>query len=458
MGNIKLGVAPTRRDMFIPEEAVKYKNLVLKKLKELNIDFVDLEWLNEEGILMETADVDKVIKRFQDEKVDAVFTPHCNFGNEACVARLGRALKKPLLLWGPRDDAPLADGLRQRDSQCGMFATSKVLQRYNVPFSYIVNSRVDDEVFVTGLKRFIAAAGVVKTFQNMRIGQIGTRPESFLSVIYNEGSLLEKFGIEVVPIPIPEFIDRAKALMDGNDLRLEEGIQFTKKRIPNAEEDFYRKHAAIKYALKDFAAEKGLSAIAFQCWNAMQTMLNIMPCYTMSELVEEGLPVICETDVSGAVTAAMVQAAVENTTPLFFADVTVRHPTNDNAELLWHCGPFPYSLKKEGAPADISKHYTLSSQCCGAGEWQLKDGEMTICRMDETNGKYKMLLAKCKTCDGPKNRGTYVWAEFSDWEKLEQKLMYGPYIHHVAGIYADIIPVMQEAVRFLPDIELDIFE
>ena len=36
----------------------------------------------------------------------------------------------PVLLWGPRDERPDENGVRLRDSQCGLFATGKVLRRF----------------------------------------------------------------------------------------------------------------------------------------------------------------------------------------------------------------------------------------------------------------------------------------------------------------------------------------
>ena len=36
----------------------------------------------------------------------ALFMPHCNFGSEEVVGKLGKAIGKPFLLWGPRDQAP----------------------------------------------------------------------------------------------------------------------------------------------------------------------------------------------------------------------------------------------------------------------------------------------------------------------------------------------------------------
>ncbi len=46
----------------------------------------------------------------------------------------------PTLLWGPRDEAPLADGTRLRDSLCGTLATSKVLNSVSLSASPCVNT------------------------------------------------------------------------------------------------------------------------------------------------------------------------------------------------------------------------------------------------------------------------------------------------------------------------------
>jgi len=83
----------------------------MSKIKEIlgnvhDVKIVDIDWLNEEGLLFETADVPKVEAHFRQAGVDAVFVPHCNFGQEEVVGKLGKALGKPFLLWGPRDEAP----------------------------------------------------------------------------------------------------------------------------------------------------------------------------------------------------------------------------------------------------------------------------------------------------------------------------------------------------------------
>ena len=165
---LKLGFAPTRRNVFSKKDAQEHKMLIEKKLKAWNVDFVGLDWLNEEGLIYDPKDALSVAERFRNAGVNAIFAPHVNFGTEEAVAKLSRELNLPLLLWGPRDDAPLPDGSRTRDTQCGLFATGKLLRRFGVPFTYIVNSSVDDSLFERGFKNFLAAASVVSVFSSRR--------------------------------------------------------------------------------------------------------------------------------------------------------------------------------------------------------------------------------------------------------------------------------------------------
>ena len=52
--------------------------------------------------------------------------------------------------------------------------------------------------------------------------------------------------------------------------------------------------------------------------------------------------------------------------------------------------------------------------------------------------------------DGPETTGTYVWFEADNWKRWEEKkLMFGPYIHHVGGVYGNYKKVLREAARYL---------
>ena len=192
MKTIKLGFAPTRRSIFSAPDAIKYANLTRERLNQLGVSYVDITDINQEGLLYSEQDRIKIAEKFKAEKIDGLFFPHGNFGTEYECARLAKELQVPVLLWGPRDERPDEKGIRLRDSQCGLFATGKVLRRFQVPFTYMTNCRLEDEAFERGIRDFLAVCNVVKVFRSTRILQIGPRPFDFWSTMCNEGELLEK--------------------------------------------------------------------------------------------------------------------------------------------------------------------------------------------------------------------------------------------------------------------------
>lgn len=456
---VKLGLAPTRRIIFSKEDAHRFKALTEEKLTALGIDFVDIDGINDEGLLYKEEDVDKVVERFKAEKVDALFFPHFNFGTEDIVCKVANEMKLPILLWGPRDEAPMADGTRLRDSQCGLFATSKVLRRFNLPFSYIPNCDLENPAFERGIRTFAGAVNVVKAFKKMRILQISTRPADFWTVMCNEGELLERFGVQIRPITMSEFTNRIVALESANDPEVAKTVEFLRNNVEICvpDKDVVRL-AALKTVMKRYAEEYGCSAIAIQCWSALQEVLQVMPCMGNSLLTDEGIPVVCETDIHGAITAVMAQAAAMGSTPPFFADWTVRHPGNENGELLQHCGPWPISLMKPGSKARFGRAWAFDEHCSGTVNGELKGGDISIIRFDGDHGNYSILMGKAKGIEGPFTLGTYLWIEVENWIALEEKIINGPYIHHCVGIHADILPVIYEACNYIPGVKPDFYD
>ena len=445
MAKIKLGFAPTRRSIFSAPDAVKYRGLTKDRLNELGIDFVDIDDINDEGLLYDENDRLKILEKFKAEGIDGLFFPHCNFGTEYVCARLARDMGLPVLLWGPLDERPDENGVRLRDTQCGLFATGKVMRRFRVPFTYMTNCRLNDPVFERGLRDFIAVCNVVKTFRSIRILQIGPRPFDFWSTMCNEGELLEKFNVQLSPIPLPELTDEVKAAKEeGTEVK--KVIEYIRANMEVCIRDNELENvAALKVAMSRLVKKYGCKAAAIQCWNALQGELGIMPCAANSLLNDEGIPVVCETDIHGAITALLAEAAGMGTTRTFFADWTIRHPDIQNGELLQHCGPWPISIAKEKAKLT----YPLAFDHPGSLTAEAKHGDLTLCRFDGDGGEYSLLLGNAKGVEGPKGMGTYLWVEVDNIKRLEAKIVEGPYIHHCVGIHKDVVPVLYEACKYI---------
>lgn len=459
--SVKIGLAPMRRDVtprpgiFNWEKAEERgraaSDYIEKKYTNGNVTFVNLKGINPVGVMYSDADADAVIRRFSEEKVDAVFIINSNFGNEEIAAKVGKALGRPVLIWAPLDDVFEPDGMRYTDSQCGLFGVSRNLQRNNVPFSYIESCRIGDGLFDREFKRFISVACMVKNFRGMKIAQVGMRPKPFCSVIFNEGELVQKFGIQVIPVNLAVILDKYNRILAERDAELEEGAKLLLSRyeMDDLTPPLLKKIYAFVLLYQQIFSEYGVDAVSAECWTAMQLLVGAMPCTAYSILADMGYIVSCESDLHGAVTMALLSCASLGKKVPFFGEFTVRHPENKNGQLLWHCGPFAYSLKAEDSPA---KQVNMR-------QWfRVKDGSYTIARFEQDNGNYTLLEGTFRSTDGPYTFGTYLWAEFDNLSRWERKLIEGPYIHHMAEIEGDYTEELKEFCKYVPGLAVDTVE
>lgn len=448
MSKLTLGVVPIKRSFLSMEAAKAQKDIfmpIIRGIKSDYVNIVDVDDITENGIAFEYDKIQPIVEKLKDNRIDALFLPFCDFGEESVAAGIASQFKVPTLVWGPRDDAPNTEETRGRDTQCGIIAATKVLSRCGVTFSYIVNSPAQSEQFQHGFETFLRTAMVVKTMKNLRVAQIGARPEPFMSVIANEGELLERFGINVVPVSIANVAADADKIIEENSECFQKAVDDFTKRVDCSPMESMGKDVAakrvvaIKLAMKAAIQSKDCSAASMECWSAARLLKGI-PCIGLGELADEGVPVSCEGDLNGAITLAIMNACAMGDSSQFFADLTIRHPQNDNAELLWHCGPFPYSMRREDSHPQLVNF---------SGKWELKKGDITVCRFDSINGEYVLFAGDGKAIDGPETTGTYVWFETNDWEKWEERLVFGPYIHHVGGMYGNYVSALREATRYL---------
>lgn len=106
----------------------------------------------------------------------------------------------------------------------------------------------------------------------------------------NEGELLEKFNIQLSPIPMPELTDEVKKVKADHAEEVAEVMQYCKDNMEICiKEEELENVAALKVAMKRLATKYGCKAIAIQCWNQLQSELGIMPCAANALLNDEGI-------------------------------------------------------------------------------------------------------------------------------------------------------------------------
>lgn len=458
---VKIGLVPMRRNTtdrprgaswnwYSPEQREKeIVGFIEEHFASENIEFVDTKGLGIGNLIFDNATAKQAIERMKSENVDAIVIINCNFGNEEAAGDIAHALGKPVLLWAPLDEEYSADGTRTTDSQCGLFGVSRQLQRLHIPFSNIPSCKVDSEEFKEGFEQFIRVSCMVKNFKGMRIGQVGTRPAPFYSVIYNEGELLEKFGIRIVSINFAVVEQKMKEIAEN---RREEIAGFeeyfkTNYKMDDLTPKYVKGLATMAVMYKSLFEEYDLDIMAAECWTATPIMFDgLAPCAVFGMLNDMGYMISCESDIHCAMTMAVLRAATLGKGVPVFGEFTVRHPEKKNVELLWHCGQFPLSQKADDCVARIVNQR----------EWfRGKDGVYTAARIDQESGIYMMLPLICETTEGPETNGTYIWAEFEDLQAVENRLMQGPYIHHFIEIQGDYRKELNEFCKYIPNLSID---
>jgi len=448
---VKLGLCPIGKFVFSHDDAMRQKAAIQQRLGDWPVDVVDLDRVLPDGMVRDQKHVDPVVAHFKKQDIDAIFVPHCNFGTEGAVGMICKQLGVPVLLWGPRDEAPLEDGRRLRDTLCGMLASSKVLHKLGVPFTYIENCEIDHLAFREGVDRFLRAVHVAGAFRKgMKIGWIGQRIDFFWSTISNESELLERFNVQVIPFDMVEFIRRAKARVAADPEIYAQRVRQIRAQwqVEGLEDAALANVLGVAQEMIEIGRDQGLDAFATQDFMSLIDEMGAY-CCAASTLVGEEFGIGCESDIHGAISDVLVRRATLGRSAGYLVDVTVRHPTDDNGVLLWHAGA-PLSMCDPAVPPRLGYHWILPSPLSGMTHFKLKNGPITVARFDGDRGNYQLAVGEGETIPGPVTLNNYVWVRVNNWTRWERQLIEGPFIHHMAMTYGRCASALIEAVKYMP--------
>ena len=214
------------------------------------------------------------------------------------------------------------------------------------------------------------------------------------------------------------------------------------------------KIARLEYVLKKYAGKENLSGFAIQCWTAMQEEIGVSPCLSMGRLTDSGIMCACEVDIHGAITMVIQHLLTLMKDVPHFIDWTIQNQENENTFLAWHCGNAPISLKCKTCRPKINTHSVLGWQigydkCYGTAEFQLKEGLVTLNRLVETGGKFKMLSTVGEAVpDNRTLRGSWKWIKVKDLKRLYRTIIEEGFVHHASMIFGDIRREMNTFCKF----------
>jgi len=454
---VKIGFVPSHRSPFNKEWAINMRGKIIKSI-EKNIEEVELIYPDKEltdgGLVTFMGDAEKVIKFFKERDIQGLLIGMMTFGEEIPNLLIAEAFDSlPIQVFGTKEGPFTDDGNRKSDSFCGTISTASGLVRRNIKFDFSGIYFPEEEEFISDVKRFSKVVLARVGFIGMKIGALGPRPAPFETCAINEVDLIEKFRIKVVPFTLLKL----KADMENTK---EEDIKEIKDEIKKsfdcklADNKIISKIAKLEYILKKYAGQENLSGFAIQCWTAMQEEIGISPCLSMGRLTDSGIMSACEVDIYGAITMAVQHLLTFKQDVPHFIDWTIQNQENENMFLAWHCGNAPISLKCKTCKPQINTHSVLGLQIgydksYGTAEFQLKEGLVTLNRLVEIGGRFRMLSTTGEAVhDNRTLRGSWKWVKVKDLKKLYRAIIEEGFVHHASMIYGDLRKEMNTFCKF----------
>ena len=457
---IRIGFVPAQRDPFDEVWAEEMKKRVLKAMgpvcekNKIEIIHPD-ENLTKKGLIRNDEDAAKVIKLFKEKDVDGIMIGAMTFGDERSAVSVAESMPGvPVLLFSTKEGPFTEDGNRRGDAFCGTLSIASGLYRRKIPFTFLGNVFPEEDIFSEKVEEFARVCYTVRGFRGAKIGLIGPRPEQFETCAINEFPMIEKFNQRLVPISLADVFYLANSLKENEDIS-----KIVNEIKANADweevgEETLNKSARLEIILKKFVKEKKLSAMGVECWSAMQEVYGISPCLTMGRLTDQGIMTSCEVDIYGALTMLVQYLATLKQRVPHFIDFTIQHQSRENTFLAWHCGNAPFSLAAKGSKIHIRPHSILAGtlgerRSGGTAEFQIKPGEITINRLVEYDGKFKMLIARGRIIPSKdKLRGSWGWVEVADLDKFYRTLIEEGFVHHGSIIHGNISNTIAQFCKF----------
>ena len=448
MDTIRLGFVPAHRNSLSEDWASELRQrclAVFSKIPGLEIVVPD-ESLTKGGFVRSEEEAEKVIRLFQTKGIDGLIIGTMTFGDEISINTIATAFRdKPQLLFGTKENEVPSGGNRISDSFCGTLSISSGLHRRRIHFIFAGLVFPEEKEFQKYIVDFVGTCSVVKGFIGAKIGLVGPRPEPFETCIYNEDAMIKKFNQRVVPTGVSDLFLRSNPLKKGDKALTKIAKEMMAETdMSDSGEETAEKLARVEFALKQFAAEKGLSAMAIQCYSAMEMLFGVVPCYVMGRVTTAGTMASCETDLYGALAMLVQYKAALSTTPPHFMDWTLKHPEEKDTFLAWHCGNGPVCLSGQKAKIPVTCHYMGPDM--GTVHFQLKSGVVTLSSLQEDGGHFRMFIANGKSVklDGTM-KGSWSWVKVPDLDKLYRTLITGGFVHHASLIHGNYTQAIADA-------------
>lgn len=264
---------------------------------------------------------------------------------------------------------------------CGTQQAGVCLKQLGHPF-HSVFGPAEDETCRESALSYLTAAAVNNRVRRARVGIAGIRARGMTEAAADEIALKRSLGPRVVGLDMAALLRRAETAQESRKTEASNRARESAGRVQVPDSDGLAA-AGMYVAIRDVAAEEGLSALAFGCYPDYMGRA----CLAASLLADEGFPVACEGDVNAAV--GMLLLTLLTGRPTHNTDWL--DPLPDGTVVLTHCGSGSHSLAEDRRQVSLCPVRLENRGVCSL--FPARTGPVTLLNLTpEGRGGYRMAL------------------------------------------------------------------
>ncbi len=378
------------------------------------------------------------------EAPDLLIIFQATFADTTMVNAIVEASHVPVLLWGVPEER--TGGRLRLNSLCGINLAAHSLKRAKYPYEYVYAAPDASEALrkVDGMGR---AGRAWRLLQGARIGRVGQAPGGFDTCLVNEDKLAQQFNVGIFQIDLQsEVFVRARRAPYHAVETLYDNLTTRVEGLDQLDAESTRGTLGVYSTLREIAHHQKLDGLAVRCWPEFFTELGCAACGALSLLSDEQIPCSCEADVNGTLTQLILQWI--SAEPAFGSDIVAADDEHDGL-VLWHCGLAPLSM----ADSDTRPLGTIHSnrKLPLLMEFPLKPGRVTLARLSEATGSYRLVIGSGDMQRAPKSfAGTSGVVRFDrPAEVILDTIISEGLEHHISLTYGDHVDALLSFARML---------
>jgi L-fucose isomerase-like protein len=440
--DVTLGLVPLARPTFDLALATQITAQVRAQLEGAGYSLT-----GREKLVSSLDEAQEVAQELADNPPDLLLVFQSTFADSTMVMSLAQAVDAPLLLWAV-PEKPTGGRLRL-NSLCGINLAAHALTRAGIRYDYIY-AAPDDVTALEQVHTLAQAGHVRRLLRGARVGVVGEPPAGLDSCRYDDDALEHNLGLELVQVDLGEVLQRARAAEPQEIETILQQLLSQLDGLQELDQAGLRGTLATYLTLRQLAEQENLDGLAVRCWPEFFTELGCAACGAMSMLSDELTPCSCEADVNGTITQLILQWLSGE--PAFGTDMvsfdveelglSSRRRIETDAAVLWHCGLAPLSM----ADPSVRPRGTVHSnrQLPLLMEFPLKPGRVTVARLSEAHGSYRLVVGSGEMLRAPMSfTGTSGVLRFDRpaAEVLDIILREG-LEHHISLTYGNYVPAL----------------